>query len=669
MNVGNERHWIVAVAVAGLMLSASALLAAGDGSHAHHDHAGHTDHSAAGAPADGDAAAPSFQSQYDFFTNFGQYMPRIHCMMDEAGRPDWPWIIMLIGLSAGVVLAYLKILRMWRQCYLAERPEDRNEQLMQLAHIFTWCAVCGYTFSIVMFFWPAYRLLAIALAVLNVWSWAFALNSREFQKSFRAKRFERELAESLRDRNFELETRVHERTSELTRANEQLRMLSETDPLTGLLNRSAILRRIDLAVERTQDDDAPGFALLFVDFDRFKSINDTMGHHFGDELLKQIAERLKRKMRHRPETHDATTGVARFGGDEFVILVGGITCVEDATAVADRLLRTLARPYNLFGQEVESTASIGVTTFTDDEHTTDEIVRNADMAMYEAKRRGKAQYVIFNRRMREEARHRTNLERELRLAWVRGEMRIVHQPIIDLSDGRVVGVETFLRWDHPEYRKVPTERVVQHLEESGLTRELTEWSLREALGGLAEARARHVELRDTFVSVNLTALQLLLSDLPAMVRDLLERHALPGEALHLEVNEKALGAMWDDVRPAVETMRELGVAIDVDHFGSGYSSLGLLQQLRPALVKIDFTLIDDLRTHREALAASEAVCAFAHSMGIRVVAHNIESAEQIAQLQAISADLAQGRSYCEEMDLSTLAAWGDVFRQSVRKGA
>jgi len=432
-----------------------------------------------------------------------------------------------------------------------------------------------------------------------------------------------------------------------------------TDTLTGLPNRAALQDRLAKCAARSRRDPAYRYAVLFMDFDRFKLVNDSLGHEAGDELLRQIAQRLRATLRPGDDLARLDSGehtAARLGGDEFVALLEPLHRQEDATAVAQRLLDALAAPYTLAGQEVCSTVSIGIVDSDRVDHDPEVMLRDADTAMYEAKRRGRARYVVFSADMHERVRQALDLEADLRGALrSAGEVFVVYQPIVELATGSVRGVEALARWNHSTRGLVPPVEFIQLAEDSGLIAELGEQVMltacsdavawREALGALAP---------DT-VSVNISRAQICKGMLPQRVAAILARTGLPPSALRVEITESL--AMQDPQMVAtLHELRALGVSIALDDFGTGYSSLASLDQLPLDAVKIDRSFVQRMAVNKYQTALIEATLKVAASLQLEVVAEGVETEEQAALLHQAGCARAQGWLFGKPVAASDFAA-------------
>ena len=431
-----------------------------------------------------------------------------------------------------------------------------------------------------------------------------------------------------------------------------------TDALTGLPNRAALHARLAQCAARARRSSDYRYAVLFMDFDRFKQVNDSLGHEAGDELLRQIGQRLRTTLRPgddlaRLDSDEHTA--ARLGGDEFVALLEPLRRPEDAAAVAQRLLDALAAPYRLDGHDVCSTVSIGIVTSDREDTDPETMLRDADTAMYEAKRRGRARYVVFSADMQERVRHALDLEADLRRALrTPGEVFVVYQPIVELTTGAVCGVEALARWNHPTRGPVPPVEFIPLAEENGLIAELGELVLQTACRDAADWSRTLGSRAPATVSVNLSRAQIRKGGLPATVAAALANTGLPPGVLRLEITESL--AMQDTQMVAtLYELRSQGVSLALDDFGTGYSSLASLDQLPLDVVKIDRSFVQRMVGDRYQTALIEATLMVAASLGLDVVAEGVETEEQADLLRRAGCRYAQGWLYGKPMFAGELA--------------
>jgi diguanylate cyclase (GGDEF)-like protein/PAS domain S-box-containing protein len=426
-------------------------------------------------------------------------------------------------------------------------------------------------------------------------------------------------------------------------AEEELRVAARTDKLTGLPNRALFNDRLQQAVLRGERNKDYHFAVLFLDFDRFKLINDSLGHNVGDQLLQAIATRLRNAIRSVDTAglpYENTA--ARLGGDEFVVLLDGLSKPQDAVVVAERLLEAFAAPYTLGEHEVYSSASIGVVTSDTGAGSAEAILRDADTAMYEAKLAGKSRYVLFDVSMRQRVQRRMNVERDLRKVLETNQLTLHYQPIVNLRTGEVHSVEALIRWNHPERGPISPAEFIPVAEDTGLIVPIGEWVLREACRQFAQWKRELGTAAPASISVNLSRVQLMLHNLPQSIARILAETGVTPSCLHLEVTESAVMKDIDTGVRLLRAIKETGVQIDLDDFGTGYSSLASLHQFPIDVLKIDRSFIANINRGRDFAALVYAVSQLARNLNIEVVAEGIETMEQAAVLLSLDYDLGQG---------------------------
>ena len=440
----------------------------------------------------------------------------------------------------------------------------------------------------------------------------------------------------------DLELSVHEVVFEARRAllvaatdvtarrKAQARLLQAAfyDPLTGLPNRALFKDRIEVAFARAKGREAARFAVLFLDLDRFKLVNDSLGHRAGDELLVQIARRLESCRR-------AGDTVARLGGDEFTLLVEGVSGEEEAVAVAERVHRALSPPFLVEGHEVFAGASIGIALGGPETERVEHLLRDADTAMYRAKVRS-SRHAVFDSSMHQRAMAALRLENELRRALERGEFRVHYQPIVDLATGRAVGVEALVRWEHRERGLVPPSEFIPLAEETGLVVPLGRWVLDEA------CRALSVLPEGITLSVNLSGRQLLQADFGEQLATMLQRRGLNPSRLRLELTESMLIGNGAAAIEALDKLRATGVRLCIDDFGTGYSSLSYLHELPIDSLKIDRSFIGAMAGDERKIKIVQTILMLGKGLGIEVVAEGVETREQVEVLLGLGCERAQG---------------------------
>ena len=473
----------------------------------------------------------------------------------------------------------------------------------------------------------------------------------------------------------ELRRRVQDLNNAVTaraRAEESIQWQAGHDSLTGLPNRALFLQRLEEALEAAQrvlprtgtapvedreegdsDDassdsaDAPErplrrgkgpsgqVALLFVDLDRFKRINDTLGHAAGDILLREVAARFSGCL--RPEDT-----LARLGGDEFTVLLTDVPSTSYAASVSQMLLRTLRRPVVLGSQELHVGASIGISTYPRDGEDVQTLLKHADIAMYQAKEKGG--YQAYSRRMNADGYQRLMEEGELRRAIERDELSVLYQPLLNATSGEVQSLETLARWKHPERGQVPPAHFISLAEQADLIVALGEWVLRRACRDVSEWR--QAGMADLRVAVNLSARQLSQPKLSEFVESVLSEYHLPGGALDIELTETALCGSGDATPATLQYLRSLGIRVFVDDFGTGYSSLAYLRRFAVDVIKVDRAFVAGLGKDPTDEAIVRALIEMAHALGVQVVAEGVETAVQRDCLHSLGCDIMQGYLFC-----------------------
>jgi diguanylate cyclase (GGDEF)-like protein/PAS domain S-box-containing protein len=417
------------------------------------------------------------------------------------------------------------------------------------------------------------------------------------------------------------------------RAEQELRYLANYDTLTNLPNRTMLAERLSRAIVRARRQDDT-IAVLFLDLDRFKDINDSLGHAAGDRILRATAVRLQ-------ETVGPQHTVARLGGDEFTVVLENLESPEQADKVAREILTAFEAPLLIDDrQEVAISPSIGISVYPLNAQVPTELLKQADTAMYQAKAAGRRTYMRYTDTMDIAIRQRATISGALRKVLDRGELRLVYQPRLALTHDRIVGVEALLRWRSAEYGDILPTEFIPLAEESGLILEIGEWVLREAC--LTLQRWQQHGLQGLVMSVNVSALQLLRGDLPSVVERILVETGLRPQSLELELTESVIMANAQQTADKLQAFRDLGVSLAIDDFGTGYSSLAYLKRLPITTLKIDKEFVDDLRPGSEDAAITTTVIAMARALGLNVVAEGVETAEQMSFLRAQACDEIQG---------------------------
>ena len=428
---------------------------------------------------------------------------------------------------------------------------------------------------------------------------------------------------------------------ERKRSEAQLLHQAMHDQLTELPNRTMFLDHVELALERSVRT-GKHVGVLFVDLDRFKLINDSLGHQAGDRLLCLVATRL------RGVTREVDT-VARFGGDEFTILCDDVDVEADAVIVAERVAEAIAAPFAIEGTEVFLTASVGIAIARDHQHGhADKLVRDADAAMHRAKERGKSRHELFDEVMRTTAVRRLETENALHRALERGEFRLHYQPTVAVDGGGIQGVEALIRWEHPERGLMAPVDFIGLAEETGLIVPVGRWVLDEACAQLARWRAMRLARRDRTpltMAVNLSARQLVQSQLVEQVADAVRRHDIPPHSLVLELTESLVVGEDERTLTAFAALRELGVRLAIDDFGTGYASLASLKAFPADVLKIDRAFVAGLGLDSVDTPIVAAVVGLAHELGLVAIAEGVETHRQLQVLRRLGCDYAQGFLY------------------------
>jgi diguanylate cyclase len=425
-------------------------------------------------------------------------------------------------------------------------------------------------------------------------------------------------------------------------AEARIKKLAFYDGLTELPNREFFKMRLFQAIELAKRQKRP-IAVLFMDLDNFKRINDTLGHSVGDQLLKTAAERLAMSVRScdaitRLPLRGPQNDLARFGGDEFMILLTEINRSEDAAIVADRIRNNLSRPVQLGEHEVIVSTSIGIAVYPDDGEDGETLLRNADMAMYFAKRNGRNSFQYYSKSMNEAALKRLTLENMLRRALENDEFILWYQPQTNLFTGEVSGMEALLRWESPELGMVPPMEFISVAEECGLIIPIGEWVLRAACKQAKAWRDEgHSQMR---IAVNISVLQFVNLNFPSLVKAILEETGLEPDALELEITESLLMKDGGNAIDTLNALKNLGVSLAIDDFGTGYSSLSRLKEFPIDRLKIDKSFIQAITSTKNEKAIASAVIAMADSMNLRVTAEGVETACQLSYLK---------ENHCEEI--------------------
>jgi len=457
------------------------------------------------------------------------------------------------------------------------------------------------------------------------------------------------------------------RVVERRRAEDQLIHDASHDPLTKLPNRTLFLDRLTRAIARARRHPNALFAVLFVDLDRFKLINDSLGHHAGDALIIQMAARLAASLRtvdsiSRARSPESSPGVdelatlARLGGDEFTILLDDLRDLSDAVRVAERIQQTLAAPFAIDGHEVYVSASIGIAWSATGYNTAGEVLHHADLAMYRAKTLGKARYEIYDQNMFAMAINRLDVETNLRRALQRDEFELHYQPIMALNANRLVGFEALVRW-----RKSPTELVypdefISIAEDTGLILFIDTWVLREACRTMHQWHQEFPTPSPLTISVNLSARQFARPDLVQQIRQILAETGIDPRAVRLEITESVSMADSGRTVTVLSELKKLGVRFSIDDFGTGFSSLSYLHRFPLDLLKIDRSFVSRMALDNDSLSIIQTILSLARNLGMEVVAEGTETADHVAQLTALHCEYGQGYFFSRPLQLQSARA-------------
>jgi diguanylate cyclase (GGDEF)-like protein/PAS domain S-box-containing protein len=426
------------------------------------------------------------------------------------------------------------------------------------------------------------------------------------------------------------------------------------DTLTELPNRQLAMDRLAQAVNAAERHGRQ-IALLFVDLDRFKIVNDTLGHQYGDELLLEAARRLRQCVREEDT-------VARIGGDEFLIILGNQHSSSDASQAASKVIATIDQPFLIDNRELSITASIGLTLFPDDGTTPLELLRNADAAMHMAKQQGQNTYHFFTPEMNQRALNRLNLETQLRQALKRQEFELYYQPLVALDTGEVLGAEALMRWRKPELGNPGPDIFIPIAEETGLIVPIGHWLLQEACAQAARWLARGINIR---MAVNISSRQFIGNNVVSAVEKALVQNRLPAANLELEITEGLLLADAVQTRHALARLQRLGVRLSLDDFGTGYSSLSYLRRYAFDVLKIDRSFIHDVVEQPESAALIRAIIAMAQSLGLEVIGEGVETVAQADFIRSHGCNFAQGYFYSKPLPAAQFETWLRAYNARV----
>lgn len=447
------------------------------------------------------------------------------------------------------------------------------------------------------------------------------------------------------------------------KAEEKLAYDAIHDNLTGLPNRKNLMLRLERSIERKKRMSSYNFAVLFIDLDRFKAVNDTLGHHAGDELLQSITERLCSVVR-------PNDMVARLGGDEFIVMVDNVREIDRVTAIAERVLSELQKPVQIMGQDIYTSASIGIVLNSTEHTTPDEIVRDADLAMYRAKVKGKSRYEVFDIQMHSGALSQLQLEIDLRRAIKNKEFLLYYQPIVALGSEDVAGFEVLIRWNHPEKGLVSPLEFIPIAEETGLILPIGEWVMQEACRQLGEWQREFASAKDLIMSINLSSRQLEQMSLIPQIRAILEETGVNPHCIKLEITESVVMQNAEQSVKMISDLRDMGIRVSIDDFGTGYSSLSYLHRFPIDTLKIDRSFVNRIG-EGESSEIVQTIINLASNLGMEVVAEGVETVEQLDFLKGIQCDYGQGYYYSRPVDNLSATEIVEKLRtqKKVRKSA
>lgn len=420
--------------------------------------------------------------------------------------------------------------------------------------------------------------------------------------------------------------------SERRENEERLLYMATHDALTGLPNRNLFEDRLNQAIAQSARENQL-VAVIFMDLDQFKMVNDSLGHDQGDILLREVAVRLA-------ETVRAGDTVARLGGDEFVIVLSELDAAEDAIAIARKIMKSLEKPVYLKNQELAVAGSIGIAMFPKDGDTTSQLVRNADTAMYRSKELGRKQICFYSPEMNAKLLERLTLENDMRRAIERNEFEVHYQPKLDITTGRILGFEALLRWQHPVRGTISPDKIIPLAESSGLILAIGSWVLRTACEQLVQWQQQGYS--GLTMAVNLSARQFWKEDLVENIAEILKETGLPPEYLELEITESSVMRNAEETISTLGKLHDMGITLSIDDFGTGYSSLSYLKRFPIQALKVDQSFVRDITVDRDAAAIAQGIIALAHSMNLQVIAEGVQTQSQFDLLKLWNCNAMQG---------------------------
>ncbi len=464
---------------------------------------------------------------------------------------------------------------------------------------------------------------------------------------------ERERAEQAERHVEELSRHIAEQeriSVQLQESKDHFRHAAFHDALTNLPNRALLAENLKFVIERARQHEDYQFAVLFLDLDRFKNVNDSLGHSIGDQLLITMARRLESCIREADM-------VARLGGDEFAILLDGIPNQAEATNMARRIQEKLMSPFNLSGHEVFTSTSIGIALSSTGYDHPENMLRDADTAMYRAKAQGKACYEVFDKGMHTHAVYLLQMENDLRRAIDREELRVYYQPIVSLDNGQLAGFEALIRWQHPERGFINPADFIPLAEDTGLIVPLGLWILKRACQQLCKWQWQSPANRSLFMSVNLSGKQVAVPTLVSDISEILKETHVDAKYLKLEITETAVMENADMAARLLKRLKALGVQLSIDDFGTGYSSLSYLHRFPVNTLKIDRSFVGRIGEAAENIEIVRTVISLAENMGMEVVAEGIETLSQLTQLRKLKCQYGQGYLFSRPVAAEAVTDW------------
>jgi len=467
----------------------------------------------------------------------------------------------------------------------------------------------------------------------------------------------------LQQHSFKLEQLVAHRTEELTReitekqkVYEKLHHLANYDQLTQLPNRNLFNERLAYVYKLAKRNNS-SFSLLLIDLDRFKHVNDSLGHHIGDLLLEQVGQRLSTCLR-------GVDTVARIGGDEFTVTLTELQKKEDAAIVAEKIIEELSHPFEIHGQLIHIGCSIGITSYPNDGENLHAMLKNADMAMYEVKEKGKNAYAFFSSDMTEHANQRMELEKDLYSALLNNELYLNYQPIINLQDETICGVEALLRWSHPKHGQVSPDKIISIAEESDLILKVGKWVLTTACKQISSWHKQGFS--DLHMAINMSTRQFEeKADSVTLLKKLIQQNQLPERIIQLEITENLMLEDSKLILNSLFELKNLGISLSVDDFGTGYSSLSYLRRFPIDILKIDQSFIRDFNQGSGEDTLVKAILAMGQSLNMKVIAEGVETKEQLMFLKAHGCNYVQGYYFSKPVSANEieilLKQQGNIF--------